>query len=207
MSDKPIIIAICGKSASGKDSLAQSLYEDFCKEKINANLIVQDCTRPPRVNEVNGKSYNFMTAIQFLDKACKRQYLEYAEFKGWYYGTPKSSVREGVVNIGVFNAQGIKKLASRQDDYFIIPIYLSLGVVKRLRRSWKREGKFHWEFIRRAFVDYKDFKDIPFCLAHKYPHSLKLDAGRDVLQNVASIKKNLWAELFLIKIGILVNSL
>lgn len=153
---KPVIVAICGKSASGKDTLAKA----FQKGGYGFTNIVSDTTRPPRQGEVDGINYNFIPPREFTKRMRQEEYLEFSEFRGWYYGTNKQSV-SGSVNIGVFNMDGIVSLLqfSRKDEYTIIPVYLKVNVFTRLCRSIKRERKISLEMIRRVLADWFDFID------------------------------------------------
>lgn len=178
---KPIIVAICGKSASGKDTLAKLLYDDLKRRNININLIVSDTTRNPRESETDKIDYNFLDTITFLQKAINREYLEYTKFRGWYYGTAKSSIKKDAVNIGIFNVQGLRELLDFKEDYNIAVIYLEASFKTRLRRSYEREYKWKIEFFRRAWVDHKDFKDIRKLL-FKFDNILQLDEF-DTLNN------------------------
>ena len=153
---KPIIIAICGKSASGKDTLAKKLHKYLCKRGVDAGLIVSDTTRPKRDYEVQGVDYNYIPHMTFLDKQYGGEYLEWAEFKGWRYGTHRSEVSHAI-NIGVFNPTGMRKLFQHQRDFIIIPVLLEVNLFTRLKRSYQRENRWQWEYLRRAWYDYKDF--------------------------------------------------
>lgn len=150
---KPIIIAICGKSASGKDTLAHELVCVLENEKIPVQYIVSDTTRPPRVAEQNGIDYNFISHFNFIQNQRAKLYLENSYFRGWQYGTHKNSISKSKINVGVFNPDGIKSLRRYRQNLLIIPVYLEEDVIIRLRRSYNREGKFKFEFLRRAFVD------------------------------------------------------
>lgn len=167
---KPVILAICGKSASGKDTLAKSLSASI-SPYYETNLIVSDTTRPKRNGERNGIDYNFISREQFLRNIQDNKYFEYTTFRTWYYGTNKDSIKEEAVNIGVFNVAGLEHMYYLQHWYNIIPIYLDLNLEERLKRSFDREKKFRLEFVRRAFVDEKDFKNIREVLS-KYNYSL-----------------------------------
>ena len=52
------ILAIIGKSGSGKDSLMEKIKEANLK---NVNIIVGTTTRPPREGEVDGIDYHFVS--------------------------------------------------------------------------------------------------------------------------------------------------
>lgn len=156
---KPALIAICGKSCSGKTTLLNA----FKKSNIGATIIVSDTTRPPREGEVNGVDYNFKTDNDFILGINECNYLEWTRFRGWYYGTNEDSVC-GKVNVGVFNADGIAQLYGLREQYKVIPIYLTAPFYVRLRRYIEREGKFSWECLRRMAVDAKDFYNVPLWL-------------------------------------------
>ena len=90
---KPIIIAICGKSASGKDSLASMLKTYLWAScGLNTKNIISCTTRPARINEFEGQDYYFINTAQFLEYAQKKEFLEYTDFRGWHYGTDRKSV-------------------------------------------------------------------------------------------------------------------
>lgn len=166
---KPIIVAICGKSASGKDTLAHWLYSMLKAIKIPVNIIVSDTTRPPRIYEANGVDYNFLTETEFHNKINYEKYLEYSSFNGWFYGTDPENIDYNAVNIGIFNIDGISNIAAHQDKYEILCVYLKCSFYNRIKRSIEREGKFKIEYIRRAFADNQDFKDI-FNILKRFPN-------------------------------------
>ena len=153
---RPVIVAICGKSASGKDTLAKKLHHYLCKRGVDAGLIVSDTTRPKRYYEEDGIDYHYIPHMKFLDKQYSGEYLEWAEFKGWRYGTHKNEIANAI-NIGVFNPTGMRKLFKLQKQYTIIPILLDVSLFTRLKRSYQRENRWQWEYLRRAWYDYKDF--------------------------------------------------
>lgn len=159
-SKKPVIVAICGKSATGKDTLAMWLLSMLKVINIPANIIVSDTTRPPRIFEKNNIDYNFLTENEFNYKIKNKAYLEYSSFNGWFYGTDKLAIIPNSINIGIFNLDGMSSLANYQDSFEIICVYLKCGLIQRLVRSYNRERKFKIEYIRRAHADHCDFKDI-----------------------------------------------
>lgn len=150
---KPIILAICGKSATGKTRLSRWLVGDLTARGIKCQEVVSDTTRPPRSGEVDGKDYHFVNEEEFA----RKKHLEESIFRNWHYGTPEDAIKDGI-NIGVFNTDGMKSLLSYRRKYIIIPILLEDKLIVRLHRSYDREGKWHWEYIRRAMADHNDFK-------------------------------------------------
>lgn len=153
------VIAICGKSASGKDTFSKYLSTVLNQKNVNNNIIISDTTRPIRHGEKDGVSYHFITEDDFFYKIRNDKFLEFSEFRKWYYGTSIDSLVENEWNIGVFNADGIKFLEKHNRDIgLVIYIYLYANPITRLRRSYKREHKWKLEYFRRMFADWKDFR-------------------------------------------------
>lgn len=149
---KPVIIAICGKSASSKDTLARALGRLI---GYQSHLIVSSTSRPPRRSEVDGVDYHFIEK----DSEPTENYLEWCYFRGWFYGTRKAEVMHDKINIGVFNPAGIRSLLAYQDEYDIYVILCQEYTSTRITRSIKRDG-FSLEICRRLVTDHFDFKGI-----------------------------------------------
>lgn len=160
---KPIVLAIVGKSASGKDYLAKILT----KEIPHVTPIVSWTTRPPREGEKEGVDYHFVSKEEFLAAKHKGEFLEWSSFNGWYYGTPHSAIETNHVYVGVFNLDGLSSLMLHQDMYDVLPIYMDAPWYVRLKRSVKREGKLSKEMVRRMFADYQDFAHDKYNLIKK----------------------------------------
>ena len=161
---KPTIIAIIGPSCAGKDTLMRQLYLKFAQGDMierfpHVYYIISSTTRPLRPGEKNNRDYHFISNKEFLNKIINFQMLEWTEFRGWKYGTDKSSVsnKDDAINIGVFNLDGVKSI-QEHEEYDLIVIYLIVNWKERLRRSIKREGHLTFEMIRRMFTDWKDFR-------------------------------------------------
>lgn len=172
---KPVIVAICGKSATGKDTLAAWLLSMLKAIDIPTNIIVSDTTRPPRLNEQSGLDYNFLDENEFHNKINSNQYLEYSNFNGWFYGTDKHAILNDSINIGVFNIDGISSLAMHSGEFEIICVYLKCNLYQRLKRSINREGCFKLEYLRRAKTDYHDFKKMNKMLI-RFPNYFVFDS-------------------------------
>lgn len=186
---KPIILAICGKSATGKDSLAKWLYKDLTVRGVKTSSLVSHTSRPKRVNEVEGVDYVFLSKKEFLSNLINdEEYLEYTKFKDWWYGTPKSAVTS-YLNIGVFNVEGIIAL-QKCEDFEVIPIYLEDKLFTRLKRSKERERKWRIEYIRRAFSDWKDFYKVKDVLA-SFSHYIVLTEQEGVVRKTQAIESAL----------------
>lgn len=81
-----MLIVISGPSGCGKDTVVKELM----KNNNNLWLSISCTSRQPREKEINGKDYFFLTKEEFEAKIKTNDLLEYAEYAGNYYGTPKS---------------------------------------------------------------------------------------------------------------------
>lgn len=111
---KGLIIVISGFSGAGKGTIVKHLLNNY---KDDYNLSISATTRAPRQGEKDGREYFFKTKEEFEDMITNGELLEYANFNGNYYGTPKEYVRqmaeEGknvILEIEVQGALQIKKI-------------------------------------------------------------------------------------------------
>ena len=155
--EKPIIIAICGKSAVGKDTLANFLTDTFSSYNLKAHNMISVTTRPRRKNEQDKKDYYFINEQQFQYLVDNQKLIEHTHFRSWKYGVPFNEIKKGEINIGVFNLEGLDSLQRNKYEYTVIPVYLKEKLTVRLRRSRDREGRWRIEHFRRAFSDWIDF--------------------------------------------------
>lgn len=158
--DSTIILAICGKSASGKDSLAHWVEVMLDKFGVPVWRVISDTTRPPRENEEEGKDYRYISKKKFEENINHGHYIEYTKSRGWYYGTPMDNIHFGRINIMVVNPEGLKNLAEYQARFTIVPIYLEVPFSTRMKRSTNREDGFQIEYLRRALTDFWDFRNM-----------------------------------------------
>ena len=149
------VIAICGKSASGKDTLLRYTIMNY----MWLHKIINCTTRPPRENEVDGKNYHFLSLEEFAHKdAIEGKMIEVTKFREWYYGTSVEDLSLDTINIGVFNPAGIYALMQREDvDLYVVQVVASDKT--RLLRSLTREDNPDVdEIVRRYLADREDFE-------------------------------------------------
>lgn len=84
------LIVFSGPSGVGKGSLMSKIIG----RRKNLKLSTSYTTREPREGEVDGEDYYFLEKNKFLELAKNGEMLEYAEYCGNYYGTPKSLVEK-----------------------------------------------------------------------------------------------------------------
>ena len=123
--EKGLLIVVSGPSGAGKDTIVNEVVK---RENINAWISISMTSRSPRGQEENGKEYFFVTREEFEENISKNNFLEYAEYNGNYYGTPKHKIEEylnkGIDVILIIEIQGalqIKELIPEALFIFIMP--------------------------------------------------------------------------------------
>ena len=87
MSDKGVLTVISGFSGAGKGTVVKQLLD-----KYDYGLSISATTRSPREGEQDGREYFFKTKEEFEQMIAEHQLIEYAQYVGNYYGTPKEYV-------------------------------------------------------------------------------------------------------------------
>ncbi len=148
---KGMLIIISGPSGSGKGTVVKLL------DKTKYSLSISMTTRAPRVGEVDGKDYFFVSKEQFVELRKEEAFLEHVEFCGNMYGTPKSYVFDQVENgkcvileIDVFGALQIKDLYPDCVLVFILPPNME-ELRKRLVGRGTEDAQTIERRLRRAF--------------------------------------------------------
>ena len=90
MKRRGILIVVSGFAGSGKGTLMKELLNQY----DNYALSISATTRKPRGQEVDGKEYFFKSVEEFEKMIAQEDLIEYANYVGNYYGTPKAYVEE-----------------------------------------------------------------------------------------------------------------
>jgi guanylate kinase len=118
------LIVLTGPSGVGKGTLVQMLLKKYPE----IYLSVSATTRNPREGEVEGKSYYFVDRPEFDRMVAQGQLLEWAEFAGNCYGTPRLAVEERiergdwvVLEIELEGARQVRQTFPEAYRLFILP--------------------------------------------------------------------------------------
>ena len=82
------LIVLTGPSGVGKGTLMNEILQRYPE----LHYSVSATTRSPSPGEVNGKNYYFISRNQFEELVTQGEFLEWAEFAGNCYGTPREAV-------------------------------------------------------------------------------------------------------------------
>ncbi len=107
-----IVFVFSGPSGTGKSTLCNRILQ----EAKNLRFSVSCTTRQPRVGEVDGKDYHFVSRETFDERIKNHEFLEYANVYEDYYGTLKSEIESRIsegndilLDIDVQGAMQIRK--------------------------------------------------------------------------------------------------
>lgn len=119
-----LLIVISGPSGAGKGTICQELL----RQMPNLRYSVSSTTRCPRPDEMEGIHYYFRPRQEFEAMLARDELLEWAEFCGNFYGTPRFAVeqaiqegRDVILEIEIQGALQIKKRFPQGVFTFIVP--------------------------------------------------------------------------------------
>ena len=153
------LIVISAPSGAGKGTVINKLLE----KNDNLWLSVSATSRSPRDNDKEGETYYFYSKEEFEDRIKEGYFLEYAEYAGNYYGTPKefigSKLDNGIdviLEIEIQGAMQIKELVPEALFIFIMPPTLE----ELKRRLVGRNTDSKDKIIERFKIAYKEINEV-----------------------------------------------
>ena len=121
-----LLIIMSGPSGVGKGTIREKLMED---KTLNLFYSVSMTTRSPRPGEQDGREYYFVSKEEFQRNIDNGNLLEWAEFVGNRYGTPKDKVEkmrdEGKNVLLEIDVNGTSQVLSKLDRNDVISIFIA----------------------------------------------------------------------------------
>ena len=88
------LFIVAAPSGCGKTSLVESLINDA----KNLRVSISHTTRNPRIDEVNGTNYHFVSVSEFQKMVSEDSFIEHAEVFENFYGTSKKLINDNLDN-------------------------------------------------------------------------------------------------------------
>ncbi len=121
---QPLMIVVSGPSGVGKDSVLQVLKQ----RGLPLHFVVTSTDRKPRVNEVDGVDYNFISTEKFQQMIANDEFVEWAVVYGDLKGIPKPQIREAmasgkdvILRVDVQGAARLRQLCPEAVLIFLVP--------------------------------------------------------------------------------------
>lgn len=141
---------ISGPSGVGKSTVLNALL----KEYPDLYFSVSATTRDPREGEVDGIHYHFIAPEYFHQMIEEDAFLEYAEYVGNFYGTPKKFVDEAMEQgkdvILDIEVQGALQVTSKRPE--VVRIFIAPPSWKALEERLTGRGTDSAEKVQKRLV-------------------------------------------------------
>jgi guanylate kinase len=114
------LLVLSGPSGVGKTTVERALRAHLPELWVS----VSATTRPPRPGEVNGVDYVFVSDAEFDEMVARGEFLEWAEYAGNRYGTPREPVQRrraaGIPVLLQIDLQGARQVRQTSPDALFV---------------------------------------------------------------------------------------
>jgi guanylate kinase len=169
-SNRGLILILSSPSGAGKTTLAKKIEESDSNFKISVSYT----TRTPRLNEIDGVDYNFVSVNKFKELSNQNKFLEQAKVFGNYYGTLKEPIENNLVqgkdylfDIDWQGTEQVKKIIPLD----IVPIFILPPSINDLENRLKKREEKNKELVDQRMKMAKDeinhWKDYKYIVVNK----------------------------------------
>lgn len=150
---KGLLIILSGPSGVGKGTVRKYIMN---RDLFPMVFSVSMTTREPRATETNGVEYYFVSKEEFQRNIDNDNFLEWAEFVGNRYGTPRSIV-EDLRNQGKnvlleIEINGAEQVLSKVKDDRVVSFYLKPPSMKQLEARIRKRKSETEEVIQKRLA-------------------------------------------------------
>ena len=190
---KGAILIISGPSGCGKSTLLKEVYKDITDYYFS----ISTTTRAPRVGEVNGLDYFFVTKEEFEADIKNGDFLEYAKVHDNYYGTSLKPINkaldEGKLVIFDIDVQGHEIVRSKLDS-IVTSVFITTPSLEILQTRLNSRNTDSTEIIEKRIKNAKGeveyFQDYDYLIIND---DLEVAAKQLVsIANITRIKSKLF---------------
>ena len=188
---KGLLIILSGPSGVGKGTVRKYIMR---RKAIPLVFSISMTTREPRATETNGVEYYFVSREEFQKNIDNDNFLEWAEFVGNRYGTPKSYVEElrnqGKNVILEIEITGAEQVLKKVNDDRVISFFLKPPSLKQLEDRIRKRKSESEEVIQRRLAKCKSEME----KAKNYDYIILNDRIKRAGDEIISIIKKFDAE-------------
>lgn len=149
-------IVISGRSCSGKTNAQKEL----CK-RSRYNKVVTCTTRSPRVGEVDGVHYHFLTREAFIGKMAQEEFAETTEYAGDLYGTLRKDLEGDDIKVLVLEPSGASAVKEAMGDKaFIVSLFIDSDTAYEAFRGRGDSEEAIQQRMETDDILFKDMEDI-----------------------------------------------
>ncbi|MFW2565373.1 guanylate kinase [Aliarcobacter butzleri] len=188
MNDKKgAILIISGPSGCGKSTLLKEVYKNISDYYFS----ISTTTREPRIGEVNGIDYFFVSKEEFEEDIKKGNFLEYAKVHDNYYGTSLkpiiNALNEGKLVIFDIDVQGHHLVRKKMNDS-VTSVFITTPSLKVLEERLNNRNSDSLEVIEKRVKNAK--KEIEFFDEYDYfIVNDNLESASNKLVSIANIAR------------------
>ncbi|MDD3346311.1 guanylate kinase [Oscillibacter sp.] len=172
---------ISGPSGVGKSTVLDALL----RQRGNVYFSVSATTRDPRPGEEDGVHYHFLDVDTFRAHIVDDEFLEYAEYVGNFYGTPKKyvdlAINQGKDVILDIEIQGAIQVTSKRPD--VVRIFIAPPSWSELERRLTERGTDSQDKIQKRLLRAK----VEFQTAHTYDYFVINDTVDNAVMELNAI--------------------
>ena len=168
MKKKGLLFIISGPAGSGKGTIVKRV-----RELAEFDFSVSATTRSPRPGELEGVHYFFVGKQEFEEKIAAGEMLEYAEYVGNYYGTPKKPVEKAlsagknmILDFDVQGALQVKEKLPEAIMVFVLPPDFAT-LMRRIRGRGTESPEIIDKRMQKARVELECFDQYDYIVTNR----------------------------------------
>ena len=150
---KGLLIILSGPSGVGKGTVRKYIMKHHSFPMV---FSISMTTRAPRATETNGVEYYFVSKEEFQKNIDEDNFLEWAEFVGNRYGTPKSKVEElrnqGKNVLLEIEINGAEQVLKKVKDERVVSFFLKPPSLKQLEDRIRKRKTESEEMIQKRLA-------------------------------------------------------
>ncbi len=163
------LFLVCAPSGAGKTTLVNSVLNEL-GDNNNISRVVTYTSRAPRVGEIHGEHYFFISEPDFEKKIGESYFIEWSKSYGTYYGSPKSIIEQleyGKSFILIVDTNGIKSITKEHPAAVVIRI-LPPNFDTLIDRLNKRSTENTQQIQKRLALALGELEDLEISKISKY---------------------------------------